>query len=127
MHEALDAPNRADLDRIPSSEPTLASDTLAPERSPYRSYTDDTVIQLISQADGSAGRLVNLLAQTFPSFRDEGRFDGKKVRFLKRAQIFVADLYSAFANSGPGRFDDIDELTMFAGECVAHHLPNAAC
>lgn len=77
---------------------------------------DSSVIRLIEQANHSAGRLVNLLAQHFPCFRDETRFDGRKVRFLKRAQIFVADLWAAFNGTGYGAFDDIECLTMFAGK-----------
>jgi len=58
---------------------------------------------------------VNLLAEHFPCFRDEGTFERKKVRFLKRAQIFVADLWAAFEGEGYGEFNDIDKITMFAG------------
>ena len=75
---------------------------------------------MIQQADHSAAALVNLLASHFPSFRDQTRFDGRKVRFLKRAQIFVADLWAAFEGEGYGRFDDIDKITMFAGRSEAH-------
>jgi hypothetical protein len=60
---------------------------------------------------------VNLLADYFPSFRDETKFEGRRVRFLKRAQIFTADLWAAFDAQGYGEFDDIDKITMFAGEC----------
>lgn len=77
---------------------------------------DLSVVRLIERGDKSAGRLVNLLATHFPiSFRDEARFDGKKVRLLKRAQIFVADLWAALNANGLGEFDDIDHLTMFPG------------
>jgi hypothetical protein len=55
------------------------------------------------------------MAEKFPSFRDEGTFERKKVRFLKRAQIFVADLWAAFDGEGYGEFNDIDKITMFAG------------
>lgn len=57
---------------------------------------------------------MNLLAEHFPCFRDEGRFEGKRVRFLKRAQIFVADLWAAFDDQSYGHFKDIDKITMFA-------------
>lgn len=73
------------------------------------------MITLIEQANHSAAGLVNLLAKYFPCFRDETRFEGRNVRFLKRAQIFVADLWAAFDGKGYGRFDDIDKITMFAG------------
>ena len=59
--------------------------------------------------------MVNLLAERFPCFRDEGTFERKKVRFLKRAQIFVADLWAAFETEGYGEFKDIEKITMFAG------------
>lgn len=76
---------------------------------------DVSVVRLIDEADHSAGKLVNLLAKHFPCFRDEGRFDGRKVRFLKRAQIFVADLWAALNGTGYGEFYDINHITMFAG------------
>lgn len=77
---------------------------------------DYSVIRLIEKAEKSAGKLVNLLAKHFACFRDETRYDGRHVRFLKRAQIFVADLWAAFNGNGFGEFHDIDALTMFPGE-----------
>lgn len=76
---------------------------------------DGSVVTLIEDAKGSAAGLVNLLAERFTCFRDEGQFERKKVRFLKRAQIFVADLWAAFEGEGYGKFNDIDKITMFAG------------
>lgn len=76
---------------------------------------DTSVVRLIEEADHSAGKLVNLLAKHFPCFQDEGRFDGRQVRFLKRAQIFVADLWAASNGAGYGEFYDIEHITMFAG------------
>jgi hypothetical protein len=76
---------------------------------------DVSVVRLIEEADRSAGKLVNLLVKHFSCFRDQGRFDGRKVRFLKRAQILVADLWAAFNGTGYGEFYDIDHITMFAG------------
>ena len=78
---------------------------------------DKSVVRLIEKANGSAGRLVNLLAKHFPAFRDETRFDGRRVRLMKRAQILVADLWAAFNAKSYGAFEDIEHLTMFAGEC----------
>ncbi|RMZ68966.1 glucooligosaccharide oxidase [Pyrenophora seminiperda CCB06] len=75
---------------------------------------DSSVVTLIEDAGHSAAALVNLLADKFNCFRDEGKFDNKKVRFLKRAQIFVADLWAAFDGQGYGEFNDIDKITMFA-------------
>ena len=78
------------------------------------------MVTLIEDANNSAAALVNLLAEKFNCFRDEGTFDNKKVRFLKRAQIFVADLWAAFDGEGYGQFGDIDKITMFAGTSRSH-------
>ena len=76
---------------------------------------DCRFLNCIKEAQGSAVTLVNLLVSSFPCFRDEGHFEGRLVRFYKRAQILVADLWAAFEGEGYGRFDDIDKITMFAG------------
>ena len=75
-----------------------------------------SITSLVAAADGSAARLVNLLAADFPCFRDEHAFPGRSrpVRFLKRAQIFVADLWACFQGESYGSFRDIDKITMFA-------------
>jgi hypothetical protein len=72
-------------------------------------------LNCIDEADGSAAALVNLLAENFPCFNDERRFEGRKVRFYKRAQILVADLWACFEGEDYGKFHDIKEITMFAG------------
>jgi len=104
-------------DSITNTQHVTQPLTEEPEVKPAEAQTrpDLTVVRLIEEADHSAGKLVNLLAKHFPCFRDEGRFDGRKVRFLKRAQIFVADLWAAFNGTGYGEFYDIDHITMFAG------------
>jgi hypothetical protein len=70
---------------------------------------------VIKEANGSAARLVNLLVDRFPCFRDEVRFEGRMVRFYKRAQILVADLWACFEGKDYGAFHDIDKITIFAG------------
>ncbi|KAI9836445.1 MAG: hypothetical protein M1819_001477 [Sarea resinae] len=81
---------------------------------------DCRVTHLIAESDHSAARLVNLLVEHFSCFRDESVFEGRTVRFYKRAQIFVADLWACFEGEGYGEFEDIDKITMFAGEFQAH-------
>lgn len=54
-----------------------------------------------------------LLVEQFASFRDECFWHGKTVKFYKRAQIFVADLWACFDQKGYGHFEDIDHLTIF--------------
>lgn len=45
------------------------------------------------------------------------------VAFLKRAQIFAADVWQRFGGRGFGKFHDIDALTTFADyRCVQLHV-----
>jgi len=81
---------------------------------------------LVADAGGSAERLVRSLAR-MPLYRDVSQYEDTAgarfaVPFYKRAQITVADLAIAFDGAGPGRFDDIDELTCFADNLVPHVL-----
>lgn len=86
------------------------------------------VSSVIKAADKSAVKLVNLLAEAFgPVFNDEHRFERKKVRFLKRAQIFVADVWACFERKGYGEFYDIDEITMFADYRIPQMLHSMGC
>jgi len=76
---------------------------------------------LLEAADGSAERLVGLLAE-MPFYRDVASYDGREVPFYKRAQITVSDLAETFGGEGWGAFDDLDSLTMFADNLVPHTL-----
>ncbi len=78
------------------------------------SQFDGDITHLVEAAEGSAVRAVHQVAAAFPSFRDEARYRGTTVYFWKRAQIFAADLYHAFAGKSWGAFVDIDKLTAFA-------------
>lgn len=69
---------------------------------------------LVEQAGQSGVRLVTALAEYFPSFRDVAIYHNQEVRFLKRAQICVADLHSAFNGQAWGTFTDLEHLTIFA-------------
>lgn len=91
---------------------------------------------VVAAAEGSALKLLELIVESFPSFRDECTYHGQKVSFMKRAQILVADVWACFEGdrlshqpvgdeleSGviestslmkTGTFHDIDRLTMFA-------------
>ncbi len=86
-------------------------------------------MKLISAADGSAAALVNLLARDFPAFRDEHPFEGRRkpIRILKRAQIFVADVWACFEGQSFGEFRDIDKITMFADYRVPQMLYTMGC
>nr|XP_017007848.2 queuosine salvage protein [Drosophila takahashii] len=69
---------------------------------------------VIKKADKSAVRLLNLMVEEFPCFRDEAEFAGQRVSILKRAQILVGDVWSCYRGQGLGYFEDIDQITMFA-------------
>jgi hypothetical protein len=76
---------------------------------------------LVAAADSSANRLVEILIK-MPYFDDVELYDKARVAFYKRAQLTAADLALAFDGSGWGRFDDLDELTIFADNVVPHVL-----
>jgi len=88
---------------------------------------DCSFLKCLTDANYSAAALVNLLADAFPCFRDETRFEGKTVHFYKRAQILVADLWACFDGTGYGRFDDIDKITMFADYRIPQMLNSLGC
>lgn len=69
---------------------------------------------LISAANGSALLLAYRVADEFESFRDCATYNKKPVWFLKRAQIFAADVWGYFGGQNFGRFRDINKLTSFA-------------
>ncbi len=71
-------------------------------------------LMALDQSGGSAATLIEMVLHSMPSFRDVVRQRGQAVRFYKRAQILVADLYGAFHGQGPGAFHDMETLTAFA-------------
>ncbi|MCS7002039.1 MAG: queuosine salvage family protein [Dehalococcoidia bacterium] len=71
---------------------------------------DGQAVNVIAAADGSAIRLVQIVAETIPSFNDVTTYDGQPVRFFKRAQILAADL----AGAGVAVWRDLADLTAFA-------------
>ncbi|GAB7350737.1 hypothetical protein MBLNU459_g1288t1 [Dothideomycetes sp. NU459] len=86
-----------------------------------------SIVELVESGEGSAGKLVNLLAHEFPCLKDETRFEGRKVRIMKRAQILVADIWAAFNGEGFGQFDDIQNITMFADYRIPQMLHTLGC
>lgn len=77
--------------------------------------------RMIAEAGGGAVVLADRLAEVFPSFDDRVRYGDREIRFLKRAQICVADLHGALGGRGLGAFHDLDRLTAFAD----YELPRA--
>ncbi|KAJ8735232.1 hypothetical protein PYW07_006852 [Mythimna separata] len=68
----------------------------------------------VKEANKSAVKLLEIIVENFPCFRDEATYKGQKVALYKRAQILVADLWNFFGGKGLGHFTDIEQLTMFA-------------
>ena len=83
---------------------------------------DGSFVGVVEQAAGSAAALAEALT-AMPFYRDvhEHPIVGP-VSLFKRAQITVQDLAVAFDRTGMGRFDDLDQLTMFADNLVPHVL-----
>jgi len=68
----------------------------------------------VADARRDAPRLAQMIAGNFASFNDIAIYRGRKVRFFKRAQILVCDLWGAFGGKQWGAFDNIETLTAFA-------------
>ena len=69
---------------------------------------------LVERTRQSGVKLALALSEHFSSFRDLTTYASREVRFLKRAQICVADLHGAFNGQSWGTFTDLDQLTIFA-------------
>lgn len=82
---------------------------------------DGSATALVEDAGHSADHLVGLLRR-LPYFEDRRSYRGLDVAFYKRAQITAADLDLALGGEGPGRFDDLDRLTIFADNLMPHVL-----
>ncbi len=75
---------------------------------------DGQFSRAVASVGGDAVELALLLARDFTSFADLAVWRGQQVRFLKRAQICVADLYTLFQGQGIGALTGLDGLTAFA-------------
>ncbi len=78
-------------------------------------------LRLVEEAEESAEKLVRILSE-MPFYRDVQRYGDLDIPFYKRAQLTAADLALAFDGNGPGRFRDLDQLTIFADNLVPHVL-----
>ena len=75
----------------------------------------------IEAANHMAASLVKILAEQ-TLFRDVSDYNGIEVPFFKRSQLLASDLSLALDGRGLGRFDDLDQLTIFADNLVPHVL-----
>jgi hypothetical protein len=83
---------------------------------------DGSFLRAIEGAHGSASRLIRVVLDAFESFRDVAAWNGHNIRFYKRAQILIADLFGAFEGQGHGAFHDMHTLTAFADYKVPQML-----
>ncbi|KAK9455207.1 hypothetical protein V1511DRAFT_488070 [Dipodascopsis uninucleata] len=81
----------------------------------------------IERANNSAVELVTIIVENFPCFRDENEYKGRIVKFYKRAQILVSDVWACFNQESYGKFYDIDKISMFADYRVPQILYNIGC
>ncbi|XP_066567177.1 queuosine 5'-phosphate N-glycosylase/hydrolase [Amia ocellicauda] len=75
---------------------------------------DGSFLKFMSRGHNSAEKMVKLIVDSLPSYRDEATFQGKKVSFHKRAQILVADFWGIMEARGEACIPDLNFLTMFA-------------
>ncbi len=79
-----------------------------------REHWGGSAATFVADARGDAPRLAQMIADNFASFNDVAVYDHREVRFFKRAQILVADLWGAFGGKTWGAFERLDALTAFA-------------
>lgn len=91
---------------------------------------DESFLVMLQEANHSATKLINLLTTNIASFNDitpPPPYSSKPLKFFKRAQIVVADLWACFNNTSYGHFKDIDKLSMFADYRVPQILHSLGC
>lgn len=114
LDQPLDDPVRAEL-------MGLFSKALQALGNHVERHHGGSFLELVGSARGSAAALVAEL-DTIAYYRDVATWRGQPVPLYKRAQITVFDLAEAFGHRGPGAFEDLDRLTMFADNLVPHVL-----
>lgn len=79
---------------------------------------DGTFARCVESSKHSAVKLLGMIIDHFPSYRDEAEYNSAnskyRVGIYKRAQILVADIWSCFEGRELGLFHDINRITMFA-------------
>lgn len=73
-----------------------------------------SIVTLVEQAQGDAQRLLLLIDQHFPSFRDVSTYQGRVIPFYKRAQLFIVDLFHFFNGKKFGAFSNIETITALS-------------
>ncbi|XP_074526552.1 queuosine 5'-phosphate N-glycosylase/hydrolase [Halichoeres trimaculatus] len=76
----------------------------------------------ISKAGNDARKMVELIVEKIPSYRDEATYEGRRISLNKRAQILVADFWGIMGARGEVDINNMDWLTMFADYRVPQAL-----
>jgi hypothetical protein len=71
-----------------------------------------SALQLVQSAGGDIDAVIETLLVHFPTFRDEVAWQGNRILFLKRAQIFPSDI--SFTGIDALAFRNLERLTVFA-------------
>jgi len=79
-------------------------------------------LAVLVEAAGSAQKLLKLIVENFPSFRDNAAYREKTCAIYKRVQMVVADVWSCCGGQGHGAFWDIDILTGLVDDRVPQVL-----
>ncbi len=79
-----------------------------------RNLWEGEAARLVELAGHDAARLAEMVAENLSSFNDITAYQEHEVRFFKRAQIVVTDLWGAFRGQDWGEFENINVLTAFA-------------
>ena len=69
---------------------------------------------LLREANFNAVKIVKILYDLFPSFRDEAVYNGKRILFFKRAQICASDISYILEKYGKEPIKNLNALTAFA-------------
>ena len=80
---------------------------------------DGRIINLVQEANHDAQKLLDLIIDNFPSFKDEAIYNGQAVIFNKRAQLLVSDIYQIFNGQSLGNLKRVDSMTA----CADYKLP----
>ena len=76
---------------------------------------NSSFVNCLIQCDHSAQSLLDILWNDFEElFQDGFSYKERRVYFMKRAQILIADLWALLEGKELGYFKDIDSLTIFA-------------
>ncbi|XP_012563305.2 queuosine 5'-phosphate N-glycosylase/hydrolase isoform X1 [Hydra vulgaris] len=74
------------------------------------------------KCDQDVTKVIEMVTKNFPSYRDIGIFEDRKVSFYKRVQILIADIWACFEGETFGKFKNIEKITMFADYRVPQAL-----